>query len=128
MGLLLIIFIVLSAVMTIVSIVFISKNTIKNNAIKEIYKYNRIGFKRGQTLGVEHFIEYEELERFKNGFSRVKLKTYNIMTSSDSTFERVQIEIKSHFKELEKTDSIEWLECDEDLMEVRRKKLERLIK
>jgi len=123
-------FIILSIFMTILSIVFIVKNTIKHEAIKEIYKYNRIGFIDASVNYFSVFIEYEELERFKNGFSRVKIISIKPLTNDrDKYNNNKSLEyVKSHFKDIVKTDSIEWLERDENLMEVRRKKLERLIK
>jgi hypothetical protein len=121
-------FIIFSVFMTIVSIVFIIKNSIKYEAIKEIYKYNRIGFIDKSGSYTPAFIEYEELERFKNGFSRVKIISIKAITTDSDKCTKVKENTKAYFKDIVRTDSIEWLERDEDLMEVRRKKLERLIK
>ena len=121
-------FILLSSIMTLTAIIYFYKYKQCLRVLEDICKYNKIGFKEAHYLYTDYIIEYEELERFKNGYSRVKLKSYNIMTTSSSTFESTEKEIKGYFNDLVKTDSIEWLERVEDLMDVRKKKLERLIK
>lgn len=40
------------------------------NILKEIYTYNRIGIYRGSYTSYEFKAEIEELEKYKNGYSR----------------------------------------------------------
>ena len=127
MGLLLIGFIVLSAVMTFTTILYVYKYKQNQIVLDDICKYNKIGFIQRRVSFTDFTVEFEELERFKNGYSRVRIIKTNIQTTESEKISDVKKHIKDNWTaELIKTESINWLERDENLMEVRKKKLERV--
>lgn len=127
MGFLLILFIVLSAVMTFTTILYVYKYKQNLIVLDDICKYNKIGFIKGRISFADFTVEFEELERFKNGYSRVRIIKSNIQSDESDKVTNVKKYIKDNWTaELIKTESINWLERDEDLMEVRKKKLERV--
>jgi len=95
--------------------------------LRHIYSYNRIGiFNYNSSCDAQ--IELEELERYKNNLSRVKIISVKYSSKDNSLIKYIKEDIYSKFnKDIVKTSDITWLERDEDLMEVRRKKLSRLV-
>ena len=130
MGLTLIIWIVVASISTIVAIFYAREYLTLKNTIKDFYTYNRIGYKDDQTASDYLQVEVEEIERYKNGFSRIKIKNIKVYYrwSVSTTDKKIIDKYMSKFTDIQKTDKWTWLERDEDIMDIRRKKLERIIK
>lgn len=104
-------------------LIYLIKYIRLKKTILQFYTYNRIGIITDNDFIGNAQIHIEELERYKNNLSRVKIVKMDIFSGGDSMREN----IRKYFKEVQCTSNITWLERDEDLMDVRRKKLERLI-
>jgi len=84
-----------------------------NEIDKELNNYNRIGF---ISFGDNVQVELEELGKFKNGYSKIRIKKIHLYQTSFT-----ENDVRKRLKVLMKTEDIGWLEEDEDITEVRRK-------
>lgn len=70
------------------------------------------------------FVYVKEIDRFSNGFSKIKLDNIEAIDKFPSTIKSA----KDSFITLKKTDEIDWLEGEEQIKKRRREKLENLKK
>jgi len=74
-------------------------------------------------------IYVKELERYKNGYSKIKLINSDVIQGySTDRYSTVKNIISKKFKTIVKTKDITWLEIDNDINELRKEKLIRLLK
>jgi len=70
-----------------------------------------------------------ELERYKNGYSKLKLIKIDMIHGLHPSYYQQVIDAAIYdFLDIQQTKDITFLEKDEDLMEVRKDKLERILK
>lgn len=69
-----------------------------------------------------------ELDRYTNGMSKIELTDVELISGFDiSQFDHVKKSMRTKFSSVKTTDSIEWLESEENIKESRRQKLEKII-
>lgn len=115
-------FILSTGLLFFISTLYIFKYIKLRKRIRQMYTYNRIGIINHSNWAGRAQIHVEELERFKNGMSRIKIIKIDVFEGVDA-----KSNIKKYFREIQDTSNVIWLERDEDLLEVRRKKLKRLL-
>ena len=120
----LLVFIVLDAVATGVAFIYNRKYVSLREHVRETYTYNRIGFKDYDWRDAQ--IEVEELEKFKNGYSRLRIKKFTYHGNGDAKSKEKMF--YKDFVEIQETSNWKWLERDETIQEVRQKKFERILK
>jgi hypothetical protein len=106
----------------------------KDEIIKNIFSKSRKGVVYKETT-IENGTIYgkttvyiEEIEKYKNGYSKVKIiDIESISNTSDFNNERVNNFVRDNFVSLIKTDKVEWLEIEEDIMEQRKNKLKQIL-
>jgi len=70
-----------------------------------------------------------ELEKYQNGYSKVRLDKIDIISGVNmDNYEYVKKTQSKKFKEIIESKDVTWLEKDKDLTEVRKDKLERILK
>lgn len=83
----------------------------------------------GETHPYAYRIYVEEIEKYNNVYSKLKLKNVNIIHGySTLHYEHIKNHAKSDFLEIDDTDKFTWLERETDIIENRKKKLERVLK
>jgi hypothetical protein len=74
-------------------------------------------------------IYVEELDKYKNGESKIKLINVEIITGFNSDqYEHVKKVIRNRFPSLRKTTDITWLESEDNIKEMRKQKLKNIQK
>ena len=108
---LLITFIVVGAIMTSAAIIYAINYYKLKEDVTSLYRSGRIGFYT--TNFGETIVEVTELEKFKNGYSRIAIRKIARCHNKKKA--------KDNFTEIVITNQITWLERDETVQEVRRK-------
>lgn len=71
----------------------------------------------------------EELDRFTNGESKIRLVNIEVVAGyNDSMYGRAKAVTREDFCSIKKTADIEWLESEEAVKALRKKKLEEIMK
>lgn len=109
-------------------------NELEESLKGEIVKLShREGFYDSSYNIGEHKYEFRvyvtELEKYNNGFSKLKLESVNIKSGFDmNNYSVVKSYAKEDFLEIQETKNITFLEKDVDISEIRKNKLERILK
>lgn len=76
------------------------------------------------TIKVRVFVT--EIDRYTNGKSKIALKDINILSGTMNKNDILK-ELQYLFKDIEDTNSIEWLESVNEIQKIRREKLKRVL-
>lgn len=74
------------------------------------------------------YVYISELDRYQNGYSKIKLDEIEVYNTSYYTEAEVIKSVKKYFVSLKLTNSIEWLESEDHLRKSRKEKLDQLKK
>jgi hypothetical protein len=111
------------------------KNNVLNGKKSGYYTYStnllskelKEAGKTGDTYDCNIYVD--ELDRYTNGLSKIKLKKIEVINGFDPhQYEWVRTCAKDKFSELKKTSDIEWLESVETIKTIRKNKLAEIIK
>jgi len=115
------------------------KNKILKDTLKEQHKglFNRKGFYEAsynidhdkKTYVYKYMVHVEELEKYINGYSKLKfIKVDMVHGFNLNTYAHVIKSATQDFTEICETNEITWLESENDIIEMRKLKLERVLK
>ncbi len=131
--------IVLSILVLLFMMLFFNKNAKLKRIVNEILDERRIGFYNSSGLYLEKDpndkfycrIFVEEVENYTNDMSKIKLhkiEVHRCPKDGGGMINNVKSKITNEFSTLRKTDSIEWLETLENVKELRKAKLNAIMK
>jgi hypothetical protein len=73
------------------------------------------------------YLYVKEIDRYTNGMSKIELTNVELIYGFNTNqFEHVKNTMRNKFSSIRKTTDIEWLESEDSLKEIRRKKLEKI--
>lgn len=94
---------------------------------KEILNDKRLGFYTYSNYKGQAFVYIEELVKYDNNMSKVKIKNIEIIAQSYYRSD-IKTSIKENFKSLMNSKDIEWLEVKQTLKDIRKEKLNQINK
>ena len=129
---LLILFVLLIVVSLVMTYFFIAERN-KNIKIKNVVFSNKrtgtyevsYGIDGNFNMLVKFFID--EVEKYKNGTSKIKLDHIEIVKSPINSRNALIEKAQKEFSSIRKSNDIDWLEIDESVKSIRRKKLKEIM-
>ncbi len=132
-------YIILKKTKSVVEVLKNSINVLKNSIEVELIKLNhREGFYDGSFNLVSakdehHTYNYRlyvyEMEKYKNGYSKLKILKIDIVRGFDNKqYEYIKKLATENFLEIQETKNITFLDRDIDITQLRKDKLERILK
>lgn len=111
------------------SIIYDLKNTLSTN--RTGYYDNTISLIEDDGKSSKSYVAriyVKELEKYKNGESKIELDNIEVISGFDiNQYSWVKRSVNDRFCSIKKSDQIEWLEIEEDLKEMRKEKLKKIL-